>query len=90
MPMRAPSTAPTASRNNRLASASVKKPVRDGAAERRLAAGAIGVDVNPLAVAGDVGELGNLVLRHLSPRRHHLLADEGHQTMDINAATRCT
>ncbi len=56
MPMRAPSIDPTASRSSRLARARVKNPCAIGAAERRLARGAIGVDVDPLAVAGDVGE----------------------------------
>src|SRR3954468_13084645 len=42
-------------------------PVRDRLLERRFAAGALAVDVDPLVVAGRVGELHDRLVRHLAP-----------------------
>jgi len=41
--------------------------VRDGGAVGALLGGALGVDVDPLVVAGDVGELVDVLLRDLEP-----------------------
>ena len=44
--------------------------MRDRGPERRLAAASLGVDVNPLMVAGGVGELVDPLLRDLKPIPH--------------------
>ena len=41
--------------------------MRDRRLERRLAGRARGVDVNPLVIAGRIGELLNAILRDLEP-----------------------
>src|SRR5690242_9729083 len=42
-----------------------EKAVRDRSAKGALASGSLDIDMNPLMVAGDIGELVDLVLRHL-------------------------
>jgi hypothetical protein len=44
-----------------------KESMRDGAAKRRLPFGALNVYVNPLRVAGQLGELVDHFLRHRQP-----------------------
>jgi hypothetical protein len=49
--------------------------VGDGRPERALHLGARHVDVNPLMIAGEIGEPVDHLLRHLTPRTraHHLI-----------------
>ena len=51
--------------------------MRDGAAERRLARRALGIDMDELVVVGGVGELVDHRLRHDAPRRHADLGADG-------------
>ena len=57
--------------------------MRDRAAERALLCGAFRVDVDPLVVAGGVGELVHLVLGDLDPVAvAEMLAGPGPQAVD--------
>ena len=54
--------------------------------ERALALGALDVDVDPLVVAGQLGELVDHVLRHLdlgAPQAPNVVADLGAQRVDV-------
>jgi hypothetical protein len=59
--------------------------VRDGRLERALALGALHVDVDPLMVAGQVGELLDHVLRDLDglAPAAELVADLRLETIDV-------
>ena len=59
-----------------------QETVCDSGAVGRFTSGALDIDVNPLAVARDVRELRDRLLRHLSPWRHHLPADQRAQLRD--------